>query len=69
MRIVLNNTSQTIETSKEVVSVEELLSVLRYSYKMLIVKVNNVYVSKEEYPTVTVKEGDNVQVIHLISGG
>lgn len=69
MRIVLNNTNQVIETSKEVLSVEELLSVLKYSYKMLIVKVNDVYVSKEEYPTVTVKEGDNVQVIHLISGG
>jgi thiamine biosynthesis protein ThiS len=66
---MLNNTSRTIETPKEVLSVEELLAVLKYSYKMLIVKVNDVYVSKEEYPTATVKEGDNVQVIHLISGG
>jgi thiamine biosynthesis protein ThiS len=36
---------------------------------MLVIKVNNQLVKKAEYDSTMVKDGDDVMVLHLISGG
>jgi thiamine biosynthesis protein ThiS len=69
MEIILNNNPDFVETTGKTITVEELLKIKKFSYKLLIVKVNDNLVIKENYPTTTVCEGDNVQVIHLITGG
>ena len=69
MEIILNNNPDFVETSEKTITVEELLKIKKFSYKLLIVKVNDTKVTKEEYPRVSVCAGDNVQVIHLMTGG
>jgi thiamine biosynthesis protein ThiS len=69
MDLIINHRSETIETRQESITVEELLSMKNFSYKMLMVRVNGTNVKREDYPLASVKSGDNVEVIHLISGG
>jgi sulfur carrier protein len=69
MNIILNHRPESINSNKDILSVSELLVIKAFTYKMIIVKINDVNVKKDDYSTSTIKEGDNVQVIHLISGG
>ncbi|HDP75273.1 MAG TPA: sulfur carrier protein ThiS [Bacteroidales bacterium] len=69
MDITLNNLPESIETNKATITVTELLAIKRFTFKMLVVKVNGKLIKKDEYSIATIKDGDDVQVIHLISGG
>ncbi|RPH34055.1 MAG: thiamine biosynthesis protein ThiS [Bacteroidales bacterium] len=69
MNITLNHNPEVIETDYDSITVQELLLMRSFTYKMLIVKVNDALVVKENYSTATVKNGDNVMVIHLMTGG
>lgn len=67
MKIILNNTPESFEADR--LTVNELLKVKKFSFKMLIVKINGKLVKKESYDNEVIVEGDNVNVLHLISGG
>jgi thiamine biosynthesis protein ThiS len=67
MKIILNNREELFDS--EVFTINELLKVKRYTFKMLVIKVNNQLIKKSEYDKATIKDGDNVMVLHLISGG
>ena len=67
MNITLNNKPETI-TGKSL-SIRDILRIKKYTFPNLVVKVNGQLVKKPEYDTCTVKEGDTVEIIHLISGG
>ncbi|MBI5540089.1 MAG: sulfur carrier protein ThiS [Bacteroidia bacterium] len=67
MEITLNNNIETFES--ESFNITELLKLKNFTFKMLVIKVNDKVVKREEYDSVFVKNGDNVNVIHLISGG
>jgi sulfur carrier protein len=67
MKIALNNREEIIE--KDSLSVQELLELKNFSFKMLVIKVNGKLIKKTEYQVTTLAEGDDVMVLHLISGG
>ena len=67
MKIVLNNKEEIIEGN--ILTINELLQIKKFTFKMLVIKVNGILVKKNEYDKVTVKDGDDVMVLHLISGG
>jgi sulfur carrier protein len=67
MNIVLNNTPE--EISSENLTVNELLKYKNFTFKMLVIKINNELVKKTEYDTAVIRDGDNVSVLHLVSGG
>ena len=67
MNIVLNNRNETFE--QEQFSIKELLAIKKFSFQMLVIKVNGELVHLRDYATTMVKEGDNVMVLHLITGG
>ena len=67
MNIILNNRTQSFEENN--LTVAQLLLIMKYSYKMLIIKVNNELVKKDQYESFKINDGDNVEVIHLMSGG
>lgn len=69
MEIIINHNPDFVETTEKVITVEELLKIKKFSWKLLIVKVNDELIKKENYSSATVTNGDNVQVIHLITGG
>jgi len=67
MKIILNNKEEIIEGN--LLTINELLQIKKYTFKMLVIKVNGILVKKNEYDKATVKDGDDVMVLHLISGG
>ncbi len=67
MEIILNNRTETFEA--DAMTVAELLDRKNFTFKMLVIKVNGALVKKDEYHVQTIREGDHVMVLHLISGG
>lgn len=67
MKIVLNNIEEIFE--HDALSIADLLKEKKFTFKMLVIKINNKLVKKDEYEAAIVRDGDVVQVLHLISGG
>jgi sulfur carrier protein len=67
MKITLNNREE--EFLNSTMTVSQLLEEKNYTFKMLVVKVNDKLVKKHDYDSALINEGDNVMVLHLISGG
>ncbi len=53
----------------EGLTVSEVLKIMNYTFRMLVIKINGQLVKKTDYETTTVPEKADVSVIHLISGG
>ena len=68
MQITLNNRPEEI-AGKESLTVAELLEHKNYTFKFLVVRINGKTIKPSEYNDAMVRDGDNVKVIHLISGG
>jgi len=69
MKLILNNREEFLETSKDVVTINEIREMKSFSFRSLVVKVNGALVKKDKYDEPLVKAGDKVDIIHLISGG
>ncbi len=69
MKIVLNNKEEILETTNPSLTIAELLVIKKYSFKSLVIKINGQLIKRENRETAFFKEGDQVEVIHLISGG
>lgn len=67
MNIVLNNRNEFFE--QEQLTIRELLTIKKYSFKLLVIKVNGELVRLRDYDSTLVKDGDDVMVLHLITGG
>jgi thiamine biosynthesis protein ThiS len=67
MKITLNNRHESFDAIE--LSVEEILKVKKFSFKMLVIKLNGKFVMDEDRETTHVKDGDNLSIIHLESGG
>lgn len=67
MKILLNNREESIEPDG--ITINELLKVKNFTWKMLVIKINGKVMKKHEYDTVKIQEGDDVSVFHLITGG
>jgi thiamine biosynthesis protein ThiS len=67
MKISLNNNPE--EFSEDQLTVDELLKLKNFTFKMLVIKVNGSLVRKTDYETTVIRPGDEVHVLHLISGG
>jgi thiamine biosynthesis protein ThiS len=67
MKIILNNKEEVFDG--EQLTINELLHIKTFTFKMLVIKVNEHLIKKSEYDSALVRDGDNVMVLHLISGG
>ncbi|MDP4281813.1 MAG: sulfur carrier protein ThiS [Bacteroidota bacterium] len=67
MNIILNNNQESFEGDR--LTVNEILKAKKFSFKMLVIRINGKLVKKDEYDTAIVNDGDKLDVIHLVSGG
>jgi len=49
--------------------VRDALTLMNYTFKMLVIKLNGELVKKEDYDSTPIPENADLKVIHLISGG
>ncbi len=50
-------------------TVQDVLEALKFSFRMIVVKVNGRVVLRPDFPTTPVPDGAEVQAIHLTGGG
>lgn len=50
-------------------TVQDMLDALKFSFRMIVVKINGKVVLRREFATTPVPDGAEVQAIHMISGG
>jgi sulfur carrier protein len=67
VKIILNNRNE--EFDKEFITVSEFLILKKFSFKMRIVKINGEFIPTNKYDITLIKDGDNVQMLYLMSGG
>jgi sulfur carrier protein len=67
MKILLNNRKEEFEMDS--ISVSKMLLLKKFSFRMRIIKINGVLISREKYDSTIIKDGDNVQMLYLMSGG
>lgn len=68
MTITLNNRIETL-VGYDQISVSELLVLRNFSYKLLVVQVNDKPIKKEDFEQTLIRAGDKVAVLHLMAGG
>ncbi|MHB8904586.1 MAG: sulfur carrier protein ThiS [Melioribacteraceae bacterium] len=69
MKIILNHRDEVLKTTKENLTINELLKLKKFSFTRLVVKINGKLVKRENFDLVSFQENDNVEIIHMISGG
>jgi len=50
-------------------TVQDVLDALKFSFRMIVVKIDGVVVLRRDFATTEVPDGAEMQAIHLISGG
>jgi thiamine biosynthesis protein ThiS len=65
-QIIVNGTAMDWE---EGMTVRRLLQIKRYSFGMLVIRINGTLVKKADYDSTPVPPGADVMVYHLMSGG
>lgn len=67
MKILLNNREK--EFSEDALTVSQFLEISKLTFRMRMIRINGILINKKEYDSTIIHEGDNVQVIYLMSGG
>ncbi len=67
MNIILNNNPEAF--GEDTLTVKELLERKKFTFKLLVVKINDKLVKRDQYEHAAIQEGDHVMVLHLVSGG
>jgi len=67
MNITLNNRPDSFE--EDVLTFEELIKKKNFTFKLLVTKLNGKLVKKDQRSLVSIHDGDDVTVMHLVSGG
>lgn len=67
MEIQLNNNKEVIE--RDQLTMAELIQYKNFTFPLLVTKINGLLVKKVDRDDAMIKDGDNVTVLHLISGG
>ncbi len=67
MKISFNNREE--ELRQDILTVSQFLEIRKLSFRMRIIKINGILIPKDKYDTTIIRDGDNVQLIYLMSGG
>ena len=67
MRVTVNFEPE--ELPGDTISVAALLKLRRYSFPLIIARIDGRLVERADYETALIKEGDEVELYHLVSGG
>ncbi len=67
MKILLNNREE--EFDGQSMTVAEMIEAGKYSFRLKIIKVNGRLITSDKYNVTSISDGDNVQMLYLMSGG
>jgi len=64
---MLNNRDEEFEADSMTVS--EMLEIRKFTFRLRIIKINGELIPRNKYATTLIHDGDNVQMLYLMSGG
>lgn len=67
MNILLNNRKETIP--KDDITLSELIIIKNFTFRLLVTKLNGKLIKKDQRAETHIRDGDEVTVLHMISGG
>jgi len=67
MKITLNNRQE--EFNSAWLTISQIMEIKSFHFKMLVVRLNDTLIKREEYSSTQIKDGDDLKIIHLVSGG
>lgn len=67
MKFRFNDSEQ--EFGGETLSVTEMLSQRKLTFRLRIVKINGILIPRDKYDTTYINDGDDVSMVYLMSGG
>jgi thiamine biosynthesis protein ThiS len=67
MKVLLNNREE--EFDRGAMTINEMLDLKKYTFRLRIIKVNGELIPKEKYDSTMIQDGDKIQILYLMSGG
>ena len=67
MKITLNNREEEFEADSMTIST--MLEIRKFTFRMRIIKINGGLIPRDKYGSTVIHDGDNVQMLYLMSGG
>jgi len=67
LKITLNNRPEEFDAGE--LSIADVMQRKSFRFKLLVVKLNGALIDKNDYASTMVREGDDLMIIHLVSGG
>jgi len=67
LKINLNNRPETFDACE--LTISEVMQRKSFRFRLLVVKLNGTLIDKNDYASTIVREGDDLMIIHLVSGG
>lgn len=67
LNINLNNRSEAFDATE--LSIAQIMEQKSFRFKLLVVKLNGILIDKNDFASTTVRDGDDLMIIHLVSGG
>lgn len=67
MKITLNNNPEIF--LEDELTIAEIIQKKNFTFKMLVTRLNGKVILKDDRTSTVVKDGDDLTVLHLVSGG
>lgn len=67
MKFLLNNRPEDFDGDQ--LTINQLLTLKNFTFRMMVIKVNGKLIKKSQRESTIIRDGDDVQVLHMISGG
>jgi len=67
MKIILNNRPEEFDVNE--MTIAELIEIKNFTFKMIVTRINGEVVKTTDRSKTKIKDGDDVTVLHLITGG
>ncbi len=69
MKIIINGESKSITSSYKTILLEDLIKLLGYEPKLVVVELNGIIVNPQFWINTKIKDGDSLEVVTIVGGG
>ena len=69
MKLIVNGQEKKININSKNLLLSETLEFMGYNRKTVVVELNDLIVNSKKWDDVTLKDGDNLEIVSIVGGG
>ena len=69
MKLIVNGEEKKIKINSKNLFLSETLEFMGYNRKTVVVELNDLIVNSKKWDDVTLKDGDNLEIVSIVGGG